>query len=150
MQNLVHRLSDPRDPSYPFSDTYICSKCNERLQVDDTHCTVCNLGIHGMVKPIITKKRSKKANDQLNEQDEVNKKLKQSVSIDSNVDDLDTTAKNKNNEITVDPIEIPLDGTFKEILFLSLLLLLLLAIVIGYDINNTIVKALIDDPILTK
>ena len=62
MQNLVHRLSDPRDPSYPFSDTYICSKCNERLQVDDTHCTVCNLGIHGMVKPIIAKKRSKKAN----------------------------------------------------------------------------------------
>ena len=148
MQNLVHRLSDPRDPSYPFSDTYICSKCNERLQVDDTHCTVCNLGIHGMVKPIITKKRTKKANEQLNEQDEVNKKLKQSVNIDSNVDDLDTTAKN--NEITVDPIEIHLDGTFKEILFLSLLLLLLLAIVIGYDINNTIVKALIDDPILTK
>tara|TARA_B100000161_G_C33328311_1_gene314574 strand:- start:60 stop:371 length:312 start_codon:yes stop_codon:yes gene_type:complete len=103
-----------------------------------------------MVKPIITKKRTKKANEQLNEQDEVNKKLKQSVNIDSNVDDLDTTAKNKNNEITVDPIEIPLDGTFKEILFLSLLLLLLLAIVIGYDINNTIVKALIDDPILTK
>ena len=67
-----------------------------------------------------------------------------------NTDDLDTTAKNKNNEITVDPIEIPLDGTFKEILFLSLLMLLLLAIVIGYDINNTIVKALIDDPILTK
>ena len=60
MQNLVHRLSDPRDPSYPFSDTYICSKCNERLQIDDTHCTVCNLGIHGMVKPIIAKKRSKK------------------------------------------------------------------------------------------
>lgn len=148
MQNLVHRLSDPRDPSYPFSDTYICSKCNERLQVDDTHCTVCNLGIHGMLKPIIAKKSSKKANNQLNEQDEVNKKLKQSVNIDSNVDDLDTTAKN--NEITVDPIEIPLDGTFKEILFLSLLLLLLLAIVIGYDINNTIVKALIDDPILTK
>ena len=80
----------------------------------------------------------------------VNIKLKQSVNIDSNVDDIDTTAKNKNNEITVDPIEIPLDGTFKEILFLSLLLLLLLAIVIGYDINNTIVKALIDDPILTK
>ena len=120
------------------------------MQVDDTHCTVCNLGIHGMVKTIIAKKRSKKADEQLNEQDEVNKKLKQSVSIDSNVDDLDTTAKNKNNEITVDPIEIPLDGTFKEILFLSLLLLLLLAIVIGYDINNTIVKALIDDPILTK
>ena len=149
MQNLVHRLSDPRDPSYPFSDTYICSKCNERLQVDDTHCTVCNLGIHGMVKPIIAKKRTKKANDQLNEQYEVNKKLKQSVNIDSNVD-VDTTFKNKNNEISVDPIEIPLDGTFKEILFLSLLLLLLLAIVIGYDINNTIVKALIDDPILTK
>jgi hypothetical protein len=103
-----------------------------------------------MVKPIITKKRSKKTDEQLNEQDEVNKKLKQSVNIDSNVDDLDTTAKNKNNEITVDPIEIPLDGTFKEILFLSLLLLLLLAIVIGYDINNTIVRALIDDPILTK
>ena len=119
MQNLVHRLSDPRDPSYPFSDTYICSKCNERLQVDDTHCTVCNLGIHGMVKPIIAKKRSKKADEQLNEQDEVNKKLKQSVNIDSNVDDLDTTIKNKNNGITVDPIEIPLDGTFKEILFLS-------------------------------
>ena len=95
MQNLVHRLSDPRDPSYPFSDTYICSKCNERLQVDDTHCTVCNLGIHGMVKPIVAKKRSKKTNEQLNEQDEVNIKLKQSVNIDSNVDDIDTSAKTK-------------------------------------------------------
>ena len=150
MQNLVHRLSDPRDPSYPFSDTYICSKCNERLQVDDTHCTVCNLGIDGMVQPIVAKKKSKKANEQLNEQDKINTKLKQSVNIDSNADDLDSTTKNKKNEITVDPIDIPLDGTFKEILFLSLLLLLLLAIVIGYDINNTIVKALIDDPILTK
>ena len=119
MQNLVHRLSDPRDPSYPFSDTYICSKCNERLQIDDTHCTVCNLGIHGMVKPIIAKKRSKKANDQLNEQDEVNKKLKQSINIDSNVDDLDTTAKNKNNEITVLGQPIQIDQTTFDYIMVS-------------------------------
>mgnify|MGYP001192172397 CR=1 FL=1 len=47
--NYVHRLSDPRDPAYPFSDTYICSKCNERLSPDDSACDICNLYIHGEI-----------------------------------------------------------------------------------------------------
>ena len=49
MINYVHRLSDPRDPAYPFSDTYICSKCNERLSPDDSTCDICNLYIYGEV-----------------------------------------------------------------------------------------------------
>ena len=47
--NYVHRLSDPRDPAYPFSDTYVCSKCNERLSLDDTTCDICNLYIYGEI-----------------------------------------------------------------------------------------------------
>tara|TARA_B100000575_G_scaffold193864_1_gene156609 strand:- start:92 stop:505 length:414 start_codon:yes stop_codon:yes gene_type:complete len=47
--NYVHRLSDPRDPAYPFSDTYICSKCNERLSLDATTCDICNLYIYGEI-----------------------------------------------------------------------------------------------------
>ena len=50
MKNLVHRLSDPRDPAYPFSNTYICSNCNERLTINDTECKICDLYIHGMIK----------------------------------------------------------------------------------------------------
>ena len=49
MINYVHRLSDPRDPAYPFSDTYVCSKCNERLSLDDTSCDICNLYIYGEI-----------------------------------------------------------------------------------------------------
>lgn len=49
MINYVHRLSDPRDPAYPFSDTFICSKCNERLSLDATTCDICNLYIYGEV-----------------------------------------------------------------------------------------------------
>ena len=49
MINYVHRLSDPRDPAYPFSDTYVCSKCNERLSPDDTSCDICNLYIYGEI-----------------------------------------------------------------------------------------------------
>ena len=49
MANYVHRLSDPRDPAYPFSDTYICSKCNERLSLDATTCDICNLYIYGEI-----------------------------------------------------------------------------------------------------
>ena len=49
MKNYVHRLSDPRDPAYPFSDTYICSKCNERLSLDSTSCDICNLYIYGEI-----------------------------------------------------------------------------------------------------
>ena len=49
MANYVHRLSDPRDPAYPFSDTYICSKCNERLSPDATTCDICNLYIYGEI-----------------------------------------------------------------------------------------------------
>ena len=49
MANYVHRLSDPRDPAYPFSDTFVCSKCNERLSLDATTCDICNLYIYGEV-----------------------------------------------------------------------------------------------------
>ena len=49
VKNYVHRLSDPRDPAYPFSDTYICSKCNERLTLDTNTCDICNLYIYGEV-----------------------------------------------------------------------------------------------------
>ena len=49
MKNYVHRLSDPRDPAYPFSDTYICSRCNERLTLESTTCDICNLYIYGEV-----------------------------------------------------------------------------------------------------
>ena len=49
MINYVHRLSDPRDPAYPFSDTYVCSKCNERLSLDDSSCDICNLYIYGEI-----------------------------------------------------------------------------------------------------
>ena len=58
MKNFVHRLSDPRDPGYPFADTYICSTCNERLSIDATICKMCNKPIHGTIlnqktKPLI-------------------------------------------------------------------------------------------------
>ncbi|MBO01404.1 MAG: hypothetical protein CMG35_01965 [Candidatus Marinimicrobia bacterium] len=49
MKSYVHRLSDPRDPAYPFSDTYICSKCNERLTPEAITCDICNLYIYGEV-----------------------------------------------------------------------------------------------------
>ena len=48
MKNLVHRLSDPRDPAYPFSNTYICSNCNERLTINDTECKICDLYIESI------------------------------------------------------------------------------------------------------
>ena len=49
MKNYVHRLSDPRDPAYPFSDTFICSKCNERLSLEAITCDICNLYIYGEI-----------------------------------------------------------------------------------------------------
>tara|TARA_B100000902_G_scaffold122807_1_gene122851 strand:- start:275 stop:565 length:291 start_codon:yes stop_codon:yes gene_type:complete len=54
------------------------------------------------------------------------------------------SVKLPSNEITIDKIEIPINGTFKEIFYLMLLLFLILFIIMGYDINNTIVKALIE------
>ena len=141
MQKLVHRLSDPRDPSYPFSDTYICSKCNERLQLTDTHCSICNLGIDGMVKvskPIKISNTSPNTtlNDAPKEIDITN--------INAFKDNEPENVNLPTNEITIDKIEIPINGTFKEIFYLMLLLFLILFIIIGYDINNTIIKALIE------
>ena len=52
MKNYVHRLSDPRDPAYPFSDTFICSNCNERLSLESTSCDICNLYIYGEVESV--------------------------------------------------------------------------------------------------
>lgn len=141
MQKLVHRLSDPRDPSYPFSDTYICSKCNERLQLTDTHCSICNLGIDGMVKVSKPRKISNTLpnttlNDAPKEIDITN--------INAFKDNEPENVSLSTNEITIDKIEIPINGTFKEIFYLMLLLFLILFIIIGYDINNTIIKALIE------
>ena len=52
MKNYVHRLSDPRDPAYPFSDTFICSNCNERLSLESKSCDICNLYIYGEVESV--------------------------------------------------------------------------------------------------
>ncbi len=143
MQKLVHRLSDPRDPSYPFSDTYICSKCNERLQLTDTHCTICNLGVHGMVKITKPIKISNDSPDTIKNEDVSSKEI-DITNINNFNNDKNESVKLPSNEITIDKIEIPINGTFKEIFYLMLLLFLILFIIMGYDINNTIVKALIE------
>ena len=52
MKNYVHRLSDPRDPAYPFTDNFICSNCNERLSLDSISCDICNLYIYGEVESV--------------------------------------------------------------------------------------------------
>ena len=126
-----------------FRITYICSKCNERLQLTDTHCSICNLGIEGMVKIAKPLKISNTTPDTIKNEDISSKKIdKKNINVvnDDNTENVNLST----NEITIDKIEIPINGTFKEIFYLLLILLLILFIIIGYDINNTIVKALIE------
>ena len=128
MKNLVHRLADPRDPSYPFTDTYICSNCNERLNINDSKCNICELYIHGMVKKIRSSKQP-------------NRKI-----ITPNYDTILTTKKprptkqdtsiNINNDLNVE-----VKAIFKHSIILIISLGAMLAILIAYDLNQNIVKS---------
>ena len=42
MPKFAHKLSDPRDPGYPFSNTFVCSNCNERIYINDLTCQTCD------------------------------------------------------------------------------------------------------------
>ena len=128
MKNLVHRLSDPRDPSYPFTDTYICSNCNERLNINDTKCNVCQLHIHGMVKKSSASNQARRKiiapdyNTILTAKK--SKSIKQDNSININAD-LNVAAK----------------AIFKHSMILILVLGAMLAMLIAYDLNQNIVKS---------
>ena len=124
MKNLVHRLADPRDPSYPFTDTYICSNCNERLNINDTKCNVCQLHIHGMVKKSSSS----------------NQPRKKIIAPDYNT--ILTTKKSKSikqdNSIN---INVDAKAIFKHSMILILVLGAMLAMLIAYDLNQNIVKS---------
>ena len=130
MKNLVHRLSDPRDPAYPFSNTYICSNCNERLTINDTECKICDLYIHGMIK--------KPA-----EVGDTNKKTVKP--------DYDTILKSKNLKSTTShtldadaPVDLDINSTdiFKQSFTLLIVLSLLLIFIIGYDFTQNIISSI--------
>ena len=129
MKNLVHRLSDPRDPAYPFSNTYICSNCNERLTIDDTECKICDLYIHGMIK--------KPA-----EVEDINNKTVKP--------DYDTILKPKNLKPTATQtldtaasvnLDINSTNIFKQSFTLLIVLTLLLIFIIGYDFAHNIISS---------
>ena len=128
MKNLVHRLADPRDPSYPFTDTYICSNCNERLKINDSKCNVCQLYIHGMVKKSSASNQTRKKiitpdyNTILTAKK--TKSLKQDNSININAD-----------------LNIEAKAIFKHSIIFILTLWAMLAILIAYDLNQNIVKS---------
>ena len=128
MKNLVHRLADPRDPSYPFTDTYICSNCNERLMINDSKCNVCQLYIHGMVKKSSASNQTRKKiitpdyNTILTAKK--TKSLKQDNSININAD-----------------LNIEAKAIFKHSIIFILTLGAMLAILIAYDLNQNIVKS---------
>ena len=128
MKNLVHRLADPRDPSYPFTDTYICSNCNERLKINDSKCNVCQLYIHGMVKKSSASNQTRKKiitpdyNTILTAKK--TKSLKQDNSININAD-----------------LNIEAKAIFKHSIIFILTLGAMLAILIAYDLNQNIVKS---------
>ena len=128
MKNLVHRLADPRDPSYPFTDTYICSNCNERLKINDSKCNVCQLYIHGMVKKSSASNQTRKKiitpdyNTILTAKK--TKSLKQDNSININAD-----------------LNIEAKAIFKHSIIFILTLGAMLAMLIAYDLNQNIVKS---------
>ena len=128
MKNLVHRLADPRDPSYPFTDTYICSNCNERLKINDSKCNVCQLYIHGMVNKSSASNQTRKKiitpdyNTILTAKK--TKSLKQDNSININAD-----------------LNIEAKAIFKHSIIFILTLGAMLAILIAYDLNQNIVKS---------
>ena len=130
MKNLVHRLSDPRDPSYPFSNTYICSNCNERLTINDTECKICDRYIYGMIKKPAefgeTHKKTVKPNYNtvLNAK---NLKLNASQTLDTSVDfNLDSN----------------FSDIFKQSFMLLIVLSLLLIFIIGYDFTQNIISSI--------
>ena len=125
VKNLVHRLADPRDPAYPFSDTYICSNCNERLQLDDTACDICNLNIHGMVK----KSASPVPNNSINGTDNSFITIKKAKHI---------PHKKYSSSSAVANIEV--SSLFKESVKLVLVLGLMVVALIAYDLNQNIAK----------
>ena len=128
MINLVHRLADPRDPSYPFTDTYICSNCNERLNINDTKCNVCQSHIDGMLKKSSASNQTRKKiitpdyNTILTAKK--TKSLKQDNSININAD-----------------LNIEAKAIFKHSIIFILTLGAMLAILIAYDLNQNIVKS---------
>ena len=127
MKNLVHRLADPRDPSYPFTDTYICSNCNERLSINDAKCNVCELYIYGMVNKGTTVKQVRKNN------------------VSPNYSTILRTKKNKtkesNTQINIESnLNEDASSLFRQSILLIIILGTLLAILIAYDLNQNIVK----------
>ena len=127
MKNLVHRLADPRDPSYPFTDTYICSNCNERLSINDTKCNVCELYIYGMVNKETTVKQVRKNN------------------VSPNYSTILKTNKNKtkesNTQINIESnLNEEASSLFRQSILLIIILGTLLAMLIAYDLNQNIVK----------
>ena len=130
VKNLVHRLADPRDPAYPFSDTYICSNCNERLQLDDTACDICNLNIHGMVK----KSASSVPNNSINGTDNSFITIKKAKHIPHK------KYKSKKLSSNSDVTNIEVSSLFKESVTLVLVLGLMVVALIAYDLNQNIAK----------
>ena len=127
MKNLVHRLADPRDPSYPFTDTYICSNCNERLSINDAKCNVCELYIYGMVNKGTTVKQVRKNN------------------VSPNYSTILKTNKNKtketNTQINIESnLNEEASSLFRQSILLIIILGTLLAMLIAYDLNQNIVK----------
>ena len=130
MKNLVHRLSDPRDPAYPFSDTYICSNCNERLQLDDSSCTICNMNIHGMVNKSAT-----------NTADQPTNGIKDDFVTIKKAKNIPTkNYKPKKSFAQVDDNSVEVSSLFKESVILVLILGSMLIGLIVYDLNQNIVK----------
>ena len=127
MKNLVHRLADPRDPSYPFTDTYICSNCNERLSINDAKCNVCELYIYGMVNKGTTVKQVRKNN------------------VSPNYSTILKTNKNKtketNTQINIESnLNEEASSLFRQSILLIIILGTLLAMLLAYDLNQNIVK----------
>ena len=130
MKNLVHTLYDPRDPSYPFSNTYICSNCNERLTINDTECKICDLYIYGMIKKPAEVGETNKKTVNPNYNTVLNAK-----NVKSNVSQtLDTS------------LDVNLDTNFSDIFKQSFMLLivlsLLLIFIIGYDFTQNIISSI--------
>ena len=128
MKNLVHRLSDPRDPSYPFTDTYICSNCNERLNINDTKCNVCQSHIDGMLKKSSASNQTRKKIIAPDYNTILSSKKSKSIKQDNSI--------NINADLNVDAKAI-----FKHSMILILVLGAMLAMLIAYDLNQNIVKS---------
>jgi len=130
MKNLVHRLSDPRDPAYPFSNTYICSNCNERLTINDTECKICDLYIHGMIK------KPAEVGD-VN-----NKTVKPDYDTILTPKNLKPTASQTVDTAASANFDINSTNIFKQSFTLLFVLALLLIFIIGYDFAQNIISSI--------